>query len=183
MTRRGFVKAAAMAPLALSPITLPQSSTSPENRYDIVVAGGGHNSLTTACYLAKAGFRVIVLEGRPLIGGGTKTAELTLSGFHHDTCSCDHQTIQANPMLRNDELHLKDYGLEYIYPDPVYHVPFADGRSITQWQDFDRTCEEIAKFSKKDAVTYRRIAEESEPIKKMLAANFFAPVGMAKPMS
>jgi phytoene dehydrogenase-like protein len=183
ITRRGFVKAATLAPLAFTPITLPQSSTQPENRFDIVVAGGGHNSLTTACYLAKAGYRVIVLEGRPLIGGGTKTAELTLSGFHHDTCSCDHQTIQGNPLLRNDELHLKNYGLEYIFPDPVYHVPFADGTSITQWQDFDRTCEEIAKFSKKDAVTYLRIAEESEPIKKLLSANFFTPIGMSKPAS
>lgn len=178
ITRRGFVKAATLAPLAFTPITLPQSSTRPENRFDIVVAGGGHNSLTTACYLAKAGYHVIVLEGRPMIGGGTKTAELTLSGFHHDTCSCDHQTIQGNPMLRNDELHLKDYGLEFMYPDPVFHLPFEDGTSITQWRDFDRTCEEIAAFSKKDAETYRRAAKEYEPIRRILSSNNYVPPGM-----
>jgi phytoene dehydrogenase-like protein len=180
ITRRGFVKAAALAPLTYSSLSLPQSSTQPGNRYDVVVAGAGHNSLTTACYLAKAGYRVVVLEGRPMIGGATKTAELTLSGFHSDTCSCDHNTIQNNPMLRNDELHLKDYGLEYIYPDPAYHVPFADGSSITQWNDFDRTCDEIAQHSKKDAETFRRITDESEPIKKLLQSNFFTPVGMSK---
>jgi phytoene dehydrogenase-like protein len=180
ITRRGFIQGAALAPLALSPLTLPQSSTQPENRYDIVVAGAGHNSLAAACYLAKAGFRVVVLEGRPMIGGATKTAELTLAGFHSDTCSCDHNTIQSNPMLKNDELHLKDYGLEYIYPDPAYHVPFADGSSITQWNDFDRTCDEIAKHSKKDAATFRRITDESEPVKKLLRANFFTPVGLTK---
>src|SRR5579862_4773249 len=109
ITRRGFVKGAAMVPLAFTPVTLPQSTDKAE-RFDVVVAGAGHNSLVAACYLAKAGFRCLVLEGRPMVGGGTKTAELTLKGFHHDVCSCDHQTIQGNPMLRNDELRLKDYG-------------------------------------------------------------------------
>jgi phytoene dehydrogenase-like protein len=181
MTRRRFVKGAALAPFALQPAFTMAQTTGKADRFDVVVAGAGHNSLTAACYLAKAGFRCVVLEGRPIIGGGTKTADLTLSGFHHDTCSCDHQTIQGNPMLRNDELHLKDYGLEYIFPDPVYHVPFRDGRSITQWQDFDRTCEEIAQFSKKDAATYRRMSEEAEPIRKILESNFFTPVGYSKP--
>ena len=106
----------ALLPLALTPITLPQSSSQPDNRYDVVVAGAGHNSLAAACYLAKAGFRVVVLEGRPMIGGATKTAELTLTGFHSDVCSCDHNTIQSNPMLKDEELHLKDYGLDTSTP-------------------------------------------------------------------
>ena len=53
--------------------------------------------------------------------------------------------------MRNDELHLiRDYGIEYIQADPIYHMPFPDGSYITQWRDLDRTCEEFAKFSKKD---------------------------------
>jgi phytoene dehydrogenase-like protein len=186
ISRRGFVKGAALAPLALTdPFSKQDAAQSPAptakmDKFDIVVAGSGHNSLTTACYLAKAGFKVLVVEGRPIIGGGTKTAQLTLAGFHHDTCSCDHQTIQGNPMLRNNELHLEEYGLEYIYPDPVYHVPFKDGRSITQWQDFDRTCAEIAVFSKKDAETFRRITDEVEPIRKITEKNFFTPAGISK---
>ncbi|HEV1995305.1 MAG TPA: NAD(P)-binding protein, partial [Candidatus Acidoferrum sp.] len=95
--------------------------------FDIVVAGAGHNSLIAAAYLAKAGYRCVVLEGRPIVGGGVKSAQLTLRGFTHDICSSAHNGIQGNPILRDDELKLGEYGLEYIYPDPVYHMPFPDG--------------------------------------------------------
>ena len=87
MTRRGFVKGAALAPLAFTPLTLEAQTSALSNRFDIVVAGAGHNSLIAAAYLAKAGFRCVVLEGRPIVGGDVKTAELTLRGFLHDTCS------------------------------------------------------------------------------------------------
>jgi phytoene dehydrogenase-like protein len=182
ITRRKFVRSAALAPLALAPLALSQS-VAKSDRFDIVVAGAGHNSLAAACYLSKAGYRCLVLEGRPMLGGGTKTAELTLRGFHHDVCSSDHQFIQDNPLLRNDELHLKDYGLEYIYPDPVYHVPFPDGSYITQWQDLDRTVEEFAKFSKKDAGAYRRMVKEVEAIRPLLRTFTYSPIGFTKPLS
>ncbi len=182
ITRREFVQGAALAPLALNALTLPQSTDKAE-RFDIVVAGAGHNSLITACYLAKAGFRVLVLEGRAVIGGGTMTSEIVLRGFHNDLCSTDHSFIQSNPMLRNDELHLKDYGLEYIFPDPVFHYPFPDGTYITQWQDFDRTCDEIAKYSKRDAATFRRMTDEMDAVRSILGSNTFMPPGWAKPVS
>ncbi|MFQ5968635.1 MAG: NAD(P)-binding protein, partial [Acidimicrobiia bacterium] len=86
--------------------------------YDIVVAGAGHNSLVASAYLAKAGLRVLVLEAQQQIGGNTATDELTLPGFLHDTCSTAHNLIQASPTLRDNELHLDDYGLEYLHPDP-----------------------------------------------------------------
>src|SRR6266481_71812 len=91
-------------------------------RFDIVVAGAGHNSLIAAAYLAKAGYRCLVLEGRPIVGGGVKSAQLTLRGFTHDICSSAHNGIHGNPILRDDELKLGEYGLEYIYPDPVQPV-------------------------------------------------------------
>src|SRR5258708_31296597 len=79
-TRRRFVKGAAIAPLAVKHMAL-QQVTGTSDRFDIVVAGAGHNSLITAAYLAKAGYRCLILEGRPKIGGGVKTAGLTLKGF------------------------------------------------------------------------------------------------------
>ena len=91
--------------------------------------------------------------------GGVQTEEVTLPGFQHDTCSTAHSGIQGNPLLRNDELRLRDYGLEYIDPDPIMHMPFSDGSYLTQWRDVDRTCAEFVKFSKKDAATYRRMIE------------------------
>src|ERR1017187_7431168 len=135
ITRRKFVQRAALAPLALNAMTLPQS-TDKADRFDIVVAGAGHNSLVTAAYLAKAGYRVVVLEGRAMIGGGAKTAEFVLRGFHHDTCAIDMNGIEGSPIWRNKELDLGKYGLEFIYPDPVYHYTFRDGAYITQWRDF-----------------------------------------------
>lgn len=166
MTRRGFVKTAALAPLALSPLTsVAQEAAKTEapktDRFDIVVAGAGHNSLICAAYLAKAGYKVLVLEGRPTIGGGTKTAEVCLPGFKEDLCSSVHAGISVNPLIRNNELNLRDYGYgEYIDSDPVMHIPFLDGASITVWRDLDRTCESIATFSKKDAETFRRTVAE-----------------------
>jgi len=172
MSRRDFAKgAAALAPLAFAPFSL-SAQTAPSDKFDIVVAGAGHNSLVTAAYLAKAGYRVVVLEYRPQVGGGVKTEEVTLPGFKHDTCSTAHGGIQANPVMRNDELHLiRDYGIEYIQADPVYHMPFPDGSYITQWRDIDRTAEEFAKFSKKDGEAYRRMHDENEAMRSVFDGN------------
>ena len=161
ITRRGFVKGAALAPLALTPFRSIAQQAAPSERFDFVVAGAGHNSLICAAYLAKGGYRVLVLEGRPTIGGGTKTAEVCLPGFKEDLCSSVHAGISNNPLIRNNELNLRDYGYgEYIDPDPVMHIPFLDGASITVWRDLDRTCETISRFSKKDAETHRRMVAE-----------------------
>lgn len=182
MTRRGFVKGAAAMPVMMATSALGQASA-PGERYDIVVAGGGHNSLITTAYLAKAGYRCLVLEGRPIVGGGVKTAQLTLRGFHDDVCSTAHSFIQDNPLIRNDELGLRDYGLEYLDPDPVFHVPFADGSYLTQWRDADRTVAEFAKFSKKDGEAYRRMLSEFDVIRPMISALTFTPIGFGKPLN
>src|SRR5712671_1039808 len=107
ITRRNFVKTAALAPLAVAPLARGQQANK-DDHFDIVVAGGGHNSLITTAYLAKAGYRCLVLEGRPIVGGGVKSAHLTLEGFVHDVCSSAHNGIHGNPLIRNDELKLGD---------------------------------------------------------------------------
>ena len=182
ITRREFTKGAAIAPLAVKHLALQQVAGATD-RYDIVVAGAGHNSLITAAYLAKAGYRCLVLEGRPKIGGGVKTAELTLKGFHDDCCSTAHVFIQDNPLIKNNELKLGDYGLEYIDPDPIFHIPFADGTYLTQWRDVDRTCAEFAKFSKKDAAAYRKMLAELDAVRSIFAGGSFTPIGFAKPLN
>ena len=134
------------------------------SEYDVVIAGAGHNSLVTAAYLVKAGFSVLLLEARSVVGGDTATEELTLPGFLHDSCSTAHTLLQSSPTIRDNELGLGDYGLEYISPDPVVHVPFPDGTSITQWRDLDRTCAEFARYSAADARSFRTMMEEYERV-------------------
>ena len=144
---------------------------------DIVVAGAGHNSLVAAAYAAKAGFEVLVVEARSVVGGNTATEELTLPGFLHDSCSTAHNLIQASPALR--ELGLEQYGLEYLYPDPVVHIVFGDGAWLTQWRDLDRTCEEFARFSRRDADAYRRLIEEYDAARAAFGAYRNNPAGKA----
>ena len=90
-------------------------------KHDVVVVGGGHNGLVVAAYLAKAGLDVCVVERQDKVGGGVVTREVTLPGFQQDICSTQHGTIQANPLIRQDELGLvSKYGLKYIIPDIQY---------------------------------------------------------------
>jgi phytoene dehydrogenase-like protein len=181
-TRRKFVQGAALAPLVAHNFGFGQV-VGASDAYDIVIAGAGHNSLITAAYLAKAGYRCLILEGRPKIGGGVKTAELTLKGFHDDCCSTAHVFIQDNPLIKNNELKLSEYGLEYIDPDPIFHVPFPDGTYLTQWRDLDRTVAEFAKFSKKDSAAYRKMLNELDAVRSILVGGGFTPIGLAKPLN
>jgi phytoene dehydrogenase-like protein len=81
---------------------------------DAVVVGAGPNGLTAAVTLAEAGWTVRVLESEETPGGGTRTAELTLEGFHHDVCSAVHPLGAASPAFRR--LGLEAAGLEWVYP-------------------------------------------------------------------
>lgn len=145
---------------------------------DIVVAGAGHNSLVAACYLAKAGYRCLVLDARHIPGGGAATEELLLPGYGIDTCATGHTLIRVNPLLTRDELGLvADWGLRYIDPDPVAHVAFPDGEQLTMWLDRDRTAAEIGRFSAADAATYLRMLGEYDDVKSVFSASQFTPVG------
>ncbi len=145
---------------------------------DFVVAGGGHNSLITAAYLAKAGYEVVVLDARSEAGGGAATEEILLPGFGFDTCSTGHTLIQVNPVLARDELGLiSEFGLRYVDPDPVAHVVFPDGDHFTMWLDPDRTLGEIARFSKGDATAFRRMLDEFDAVKGVYGEYRFTPIG------
>jgi len=150
--------------------------------FDVVVAGAGHNSLVAAAYLAKAGLRCVVLEARQDIGGDTSSAELTLPGFRHDSCSTAHNLIQGGPIIRDDELGLAAHGLEYLHPDPVVHVPFPDGAWLTMWRDEERTAAEFARFSARDAAAYRRMMAGYAQIAPVLTRRRYTPAGRGGPV-
>ncbi len=145
---------------------------------DIVVAGAGHNSLITAAYLTRAGYRCRVLDARPVPGGGVASEESLGPGYLLDSCSTGHTLIQTNPLLTNDELGLiSERGLTYLEPDPVAHVVLPDGESLTMWLDVDRTCEEIARFAPGDADAYRRVLAEWDAVKDVFTRYRFTPMG------
>lgn len=146
------------------------------NSHDFIVIGSGHNGLTTACYLAKAGKKILVLERNDWYGGGVVTREIIAPGFKFDLHSSLHVNIQANPLILNDELKLQSkYGLKYLYPDGVYSTMFDDGTALVTYKDVDKTCESIAQFSAKDAVAYKKFAAMSMKILPMVTASLFVP--------
>lgn len=144
--------------------------------YDVVVAGAGSNSLTAAGYLAKAGLSVCVLEKNAVIGGGVVSHELTAPGFKHDPHATGMILIMANPLLQNDELELKSrFGLEFVSPEATYCTLFDDETWMGTFVPLDKTCETIAKFSQKDADTYRSFVEQTIQLAPLLTSGMFKP--------
>src|SRR3954468_10728679 len=130
-------------------------------RAEALVVGAGHNSLVCAAYLARAGLEVLVLEAGPTIGGNTRTEELTLPGFAHDSCSSAHVLIQNNPLIRDDELGLlAGFGLEYVLTDPAVVMPQRDGELLVMHRDLAGTAEEIARWSVDDARAFEQLVRE-----------------------
>jgi phytoene dehydrogenase-like protein len=146
------------------------------SQFDVIVIGSGHNGLIAGAYLAKAGEKVLVLEQNEWFGGGVVTQESVLPGFRHDWHSATHIVIQANPLLRRDELGLlSKYGLEYVHPEGPFSTIFDDQTSIVSYCDLDRTCESIARISPRDAEAYRRFAEKSAAMLPMMVEGMFVP--------
>lgn len=125
---------------------------------EVVVVGAGHNSLVAAAYLARAGLEVLVLEAGHQVGGNTRTEELTLPGFAHDSCSSAHVLIQNNPLIRDDELGLvADEGLHYLTTDPAVVMPQPDGDVLVMRPDLAATVDELGRFSPADARAFEQM--------------------------
>jgi phytoene dehydrogenase-like protein len=105
---------------------------------DAVVVGAGPNGLAAAVTLARAGLSVTVYEGAETIGGGARTAELTLPGFHHDVCSAVHPMAFASQFFREFKLEKR---IELVVPELSYGHPLDGGRAGLAWHDLDRTAD------------------------------------------
>jgi len=121
------------------------------HRYDAIVIGSGPNGLAAAITLAQAGRSVLVLEANDTLGGGARSAELTLPGFLHDVCSAVHPLAVGSPFFRT--LPLEQYGLEWIHPPAPLAHPFDDGTAAVLERSVDATCETLGV----DAPAYRKL--------------------------
>jgi phytoene dehydrogenase-like protein len=138
--------------------------------YDAVVVGSGPNGLAGAIALAQAGCSVLVLETNATIGGGARSAELTLPGFVHDVCSAVHPLAAGSPFFKT--LPLERFGLTWIQPElPLAH-PLDDGTAACLYRGVDETAERLGA----DARNYRRLMRPLVRNWKKLATEFLQPM-------
>ncbi len=131
---------------------------------DIVILGGGHNGLVAAFYLARAGFRPLVLERRSIVGGAAITEEFH-PGFRCSTLAHSLGPLRAE-IIR--DMRLDPAGLEIIHPEPQVFAPSPDGPALWLYSDPARTAQEIAQFSAQDAKKYVEFHRALAPIGRVV---------------
>jgi phytoene dehydrogenase-like protein len=142
-----------------------------QKTYDAIVVGGGHNGLTAAAYLARAGLSTLVLERRAIVGGCCVTEEIA-PGCRASTTS--YIASMLRPEVISD-LKLAEHGLRMVPCDPAIQVAFPDGRVVPWWADRNRAVEEFRKHSAKDAQTFVRVDDRLKKLARYLQPFFLEP--------
>jgi phytoene dehydrogenase-like protein len=146
--------------------------------YDGVVIGAGHNGLTLAAYLARAGLEIAVVERNARIGGGCTTEEPVVPGHRFNLHSNFFMGFRHSPLIRDLELYR--FGFSYIEPLVQQGAAFRDETCVVIHKDLDKTCASLARFSRRDAETFRALhhlyGEGMRPLFTSLAFNAPLPL-------
>jgi phytoene dehydrogenase-like protein len=143
--------------------------------YDGIVIGAGHHGLILGSYLARAGLKILLVERRLNYGGGLCTREVTLPGFYHNLHSINHFHISETPWF--EDLGL-DERVTYITPRYEFGQAHRDGSALVLGRGLDESVANIARFSKKDAQTFREWNRKAEAITRdiLLAERYADPL-------
>lgn len=142
--------------------------------YDAVVVGSGPNGLAAAILMQQQGLQVLLIEGKDTIGGGMRTAELTLPGFKHDICSAIHPMAAGSPFFKTLPLH--NHGLEWLYPEIDAAHPFDNGTAAV----LTRSIEETARSLGADEQNYLNLIGPVVRDWPALAPDVLGPLSLPK---
>jgi phytoene dehydrogenase-like protein len=149
-------------------------ATLPKRDYDAVVVGSGPNGLAAAITLQQSGLSVLVVEAKPTIGGGLRSAELTLPGFTHDVCSAIHPMAAGSPFFKT--LPLDKHGLEFIYPPLAVAHPFDDGTAAV----LKNSVEETAALLGEDKNVYTKMITPIVRDWPVIVNNILGPLSLPR---
>ena len=144
-----------------------------KRQFDAVVIGSGPNGLAAAITLAQAGRKVVVFEAEPTIGGGTRSAELTLSGFTHDVCAAVVPLALASPFFRT--LPLAKHGLAFIQPDAPLAHPFDDDTAIIVERSVQQTAAGLGRDAAAYAALFGPLTRDWTKLEPLLLGTFAFP--------
>lgn len=144
--------------------------STPRCDYDAIVVGSGPNGLAAAINLQRNGYSVLLIEGKDTLGGGLRSAEITLPGFVHDICSAIHPLAATSPFFNS--LPLESFGLEYIFPEIAAAHPFDSGEAAILTKSLDLTASRLGK----DQSAYLNLIKPLAEHWDLLAEDVLAPL-------
>jgi len=146
----------------------------PKTEYDAIVVGSGPNGLAAAITLQQAGLSVLVVEAKDTIGGGLRSAELTLPHFVHDVCSAIHPLAAGSPFFKT--LPLQQHGLKFIHPTIAAAHPFDDGGAAALHQPMEQTAQALGE----DEQSYLKLIKPVVNDWPQIAADVLGPLHIPK---
>jgi len=145
-----------------------------EKSYDAIVVGSGPNGLAAAIVLLQEGLKVLLIEGKDQVGGGMRTKEVTLPGFHHDICSAIHPLVLSTPFFKS--LPLADFGLSYLHPEILAAHPLLESDSVALYSSLEQTADALGV----DGIQYKKLIAPLVSHWEDLTADFLGPLKVPK---
>ncbi len=148
--------------------------------YDAIVVGAGHNGLVTALYLARAGWKVLVLERNEKIGGAVQSGEITQPGFIHDLWSTNQNLFLASPVYKELKQDLERHGLKHAHSPKPYCCVFPNGKSLHVYSNQEKTLDLLRQHNQKDAEGWSDLYEHFQAFQKALLPLYATPLPSAQ---